>query len=76
MPEIFLPWWRRNLENFRIFGKPIVYFKFRFKQKVYPQFMMLFQIFVTAGLGGMSGAQPKAGVITGCVTIVAEVGNQ
>ena len=31
---------------------------------------------MTAGLGGMSGAQPKAGVIIGCVTIVAEVGNQ
>ncbi|KAG9396354.1 Urocanase [Carpediemonas membranifera] len=31
------------------------------------------RLFVTAGLGGMSGAQPKAGVITGCVTVVAEV---
>ncbi len=31
------------------------------------------KLFVTAGLGGMSGAQPKAGVITGCVTVVAEV---
>ena len=30
-------------------------------------------IFVTAGLGGMSGAQPKAGNIAGVVTIVAEV---
>ena len=28
---------------------------------------------MTAGLGGMSGAQPKAGVITGCVAVVAEV---
>lgn len=30
-------------------------------------------LFVTAGLGGMSGAQPKAGVISGVVTVVAEV---
>ncbi|EQC48456.1 urocanate hydratase [Bacteriovorax sp. BSW11_IV] len=31
------------------------------------------KLFVTAGLGGMSGAQPKAAVIAGCVGIVAEV---
>ena len=31
------------------------------------------KLFVTSGLGGMSGAQPKAGNIAGCVTIVAEV---
>jgi urocanate hydratase len=31
------------------------------------------KLFVTAGLGGMSGAQPKAGNITGCVTVCAEV---
>lgn len=30
-------------------------------------------IFVTSGLGGMSGAQPKAGNISGCITICAEV---
>ena len=30
-------------------------------------------LFVTAGLGGMSGAQPKAGKISGCVTVCAEV---
>ena len=30
-------------------------------------------LFVTAGLGGMSGAQPKAGNIAGVVTIVAEI---
>lgn len=30
-------------------------------------------LFVTAGLGGMSGAQPKAGNIAGCVTVCAEV---
>ena len=31
------------------------------------------KIFLTAGLGGMSGAQPKAGNIAGCSTICAEV---
>lgn len=31
------------------------------------------QLFLTAGLGGMSGAQPKAGNIAGCITICAEV---
>jgi len=31
------------------------------------------KIFVTSGLGGMSGAQPKAGNISGCITICAEV---
>lgn len=31
------------------------------------------QIFLTSGLGGMSGAQPKAGNIAGCVTVCAEV---
>ncbi len=30
-------------------------------------------LFVTAGLGGMSGAQPKAGVISGVVSVVAEI---
>lgn len=30
-------------------------------------------LFVTAGLGGMSGAQPKAGNIAGCITVCAEV---
>jgi len=30
-------------------------------------------LFVTAGLGGMSGAQPKAANIAGCVSITAEV---
>lgn len=30
-------------------------------------------IFVTSGLGGMSGAQPKAGNIAGCITVCAEV---
>ncbi|MCK5782620.1 MAG: urocanate hydratase [Flavobacteriales bacterium] len=31
------------------------------------------KIFLTAGLGGMSGAQPKAGNIAGCITVAAEV---
>lgn len=34
------------------------------------------KIFVTAGLGGMSGAQPKAGNIAGVVSITAEVNPQ
>jgi urocanate hydratase len=31
------------------------------------------KVFLTSGLGGMSGAQPKAGNIVGCITICAEV---
>ncbi len=31
------------------------------------------KLFLTAGLGGMSGAQPKAGNIVGCITVCAEV---
>ena len=31
------------------------------------------RLFVTSGLGGMSGAQPKAADIAGCVSITAEV---
>jgi urocanate hydratase len=30
-------------------------------------------LFITAGLGGMSGAQPKAANIAGCVSVTAEV---
>ena len=30
-------------------------------------------LFITSGLGGMSGAQPKAGNIAGCITVCAEV---
>ncbi|ARN79407.1 urocanate hydratase [Nonlabens spongiae] len=30
-------------------------------------------VFVTSGLGGMSGAQPKAGNIAGCITVCAEM---
>ncbi|MDR9373435.1 MAG: urocanate hydratase [Schleiferiaceae bacterium] len=33
-------------------------------------------LFVTAGLGGMSGAQPKAANIAGCVSVTAEVNPQ
>ncbi|GAA4279800.1 urocanate hydratase [Gaetbulibacter aestuarii] len=31
------------------------------------------KVFLTAGLGGMSGAQPKAGNIVGCITVCAEI---
>lgn len=31
------------------------------------------RVFLTSGLGGMSGAQPKAGNIAGCITVCAEV---
>ncbi|WP_245768094.1 urocanate hydratase [Pedobacter insulae] len=31
------------------------------------------KVFLTAGLGGMSGAQPKAGNISKCITVCAEV---
>ncbi len=31
------------------------------------------KLFVTAGLGGMSGAQPKAGNIAGVISVIAEV---
>jgi urocanate hydratase len=31
------------------------------------------KVFLSSGLGGMSGAQPKAGNIAGCVSVVAEV---
>jgi len=31
------------------------------------------KLFVTSGLGGMSGAQPKAGNIAGCITVCGEV---
>ncbi|PRZ00536.1 urocanate hydratase [Marinilabilia salmonicolor] len=33
-------------------------------------------LFVTAGLGGMSGAQPKAANIAGCVSVTAEVNSK
>src|SRR5690554_7714778 len=31
------------------------------------------KLFLTARLGGMSGAQPKAGNIAGCITVCAEI---
>ncbi len=31
------------------------------------------KVFLTSGLGGMSGAQPKAGNIAGCITVCAEI---
>jgi len=31
------------------------------------------KVFVSSGLGGMSGAQPKAGVIAGTIAVVAEI---
>ena len=31
------------------------------------------KVFVSAGLGGMSGAQPKAATISGCIGVIAEV---
>ncbi len=31
------------------------------------------KLFLSSGLGGMSGAQPKAGNIAGCVSVVAEI---
>lgn len=34
------------------------------------------KVFVTSGLGGMSGAQPKAGTIAGCITVIAEVNSK
>ena len=34
------------------------------------------KLFVSSGLGGMSGAQPKAARIAGCISVVAEVNNK
>jgi len=31
------------------------------------------RVFVTSGLGGMSGAQAKASTVAGCVGVIAEV---
>ncbi len=44
-----------------------------FRKKLKEGEMPAGKIFLTAGLGGMSGAQPKAGNIAGCITICAEV---
>lgn len=39
----------------------------------YPEKAQRKMVFVTAGLGGMSGAQPKAGNIAGVISVTAEV---
>ncbi|TKC06214.1 urocanate hydratase [Pedobacter frigoris] len=44
-----------------------------FRKKLQPGETPAGRIFLTAGLGGMSGAQPKAGNITGCITVCAEI---
>ncbi len=44
-----------------------------FRKTLKPKESSAGKIFLTAGLGGMSGAQPKAGNIAGCITICAEV---
>lgn len=44
-----------------------------FRKKLNPGESSAGKLFLTAGLGGMSGAQPKAGNIAGCVTVCAEV---
>lgn len=44
-----------------------------FRKKLGPSQSSKGKLFLTAGLGGMSGAQPKAGIIAGCVTVCAEV---
>lgn len=31
------------------------------------------KVFLSSGLGGMSGAQAKAAVIAGCIGVIAEV---
>jgi urocanate hydratase len=44
-----------------------------FRKKLGTDVNPMGKVFLTAGLGGMSGAQPKAGNITGCITVCAEV---
>lgn len=45
----------------------------KINQKTSPGRIPGIPLFVTSGLGGMSGAQPKAGTIAGCITVCAEV---
>ena len=47
-----------------------------FRKKLGPGQSPAGRVFLTAGLGGMSGAQPKAGNITGCITVCAEINPQ
>ena len=44
-----------------------------FRKILSPNESLAGKIFLTSGLGGMSGAQPKAGNIAGCITVCAEV---
>ena len=44
-----------------------------FRKTLKPKETSAGKIFLTAGLGGMSGAQPKAGNIAKCITVCAEV---
>ncbi|MBW7846903.1 MAG: urocanate hydratase [Bacteroidales bacterium] len=43
------------------------------RMKQHPKHQSGIKLFVTSGLGGMSGAQPKAGNIAGVVSITAEI---
>lgn len=42
-------------------------------RKFYNRTEMRGMVYVTSGLGGMSGAQPKAGDICECISVTAEV---
>ncbi|RZS90682.1 urocanate hydratase [Aquimarina brevivitae] len=44
-----------------------------FRKTLHPGETPAGKVFLTSGLGGMSGAQPKAGNIAGCITVCAEV---
>ena len=44
-----------------------------FRKLLSPGTAVAGKVFLTSGLGGMSGAQPKAGNIAGCITVCAEV---
>ena len=43
------------------------------RKHIFQYWLLLLKVFVTSGLGGMSGAQAKAAVIAGCIGVVAEV---
>ena len=47
-----------------------------FRKVLKPSDSPMGKVFLTAGMGGMSGAQPKAGNIAGCITVCAEVNPQ
>ncbi|MBQ0733067.1 urocanate hydratase [Aquimarina celericrescens] len=44
-----------------------------FRKTLQPNESSSGKIFLTSGLGGMSGAQPKAGTIAGCITVCSEI---